>query len=236
MGFAPNVFLFGAVSAVIHYNCFSLFLAVIVNRMIGIHMISYFDDYGAYSPETVSGEELITFELPPNSMGIKMEGPKYKVGKSVEFLGLMGDCAQVEPGMSLRIYLPEEKINKWVNIAGELVESGTIQRKSLEELIGELSSPQTSIMGRFGRPAIKPLYVWVNARPYGDKLDPPTSFTLDVLSWWVASLRAPLPRAVPPRSSVPDILIYTDAATSTRIASANVIPAESYKSSGAFDQ
>ena len=50
MGFIPKVLLFGAVSAVIHYNCFSRRLAVIINRMLGIPMISYFDDYGPYPP------------------------------------------------------------------------------------------------------------------------------------------------------------------------------------------
>ena len=34
-----------------------------------------------------------------------MKGPKYKVGKSVGFLGLWGDFFQVESGVFLRIYL-----------------------------------------------------------------------------------------------------------------------------------
>ena len=32
-------------------------------------MLSYFDDYGSYSPETVSSESLLTFDLSPNSLG-----------------------------------------------------------------------------------------------------------------------------------------------------------------------
>ena len=181
----------------------------------------------------MSREALLTCDLSHNSLGIKMQGPKYKVGKSAEFLGLRGDFPQVESCMFLMIYLPDEKINKWANIADEVIESGTTQHKSLEKLIGKLSFPQTSIMGRFGRPVIKPLYVWVNAHPYVDKPDP---FTLDVISWWAASLRASLPRTVPPRPSVPDILIYTDAAAPTRIVSAIATPVEPYKSPGAFDQ
>ena len=41
MGFIPRALLFGAVSAVIPYNCFSRAFAVLINRMFGIPLLSY---------------------------------------------------------------------------------------------------------------------------------------------------------------------------------------------------
>ena len=69
-------------------------------------------------------------------------------------------------------------------------------------------------MGRFGWSVITPLYTWVNAHPYVEK---PNPYTIDVLSWWAASLRDSRPMTVFPRHAVPDILVYMDASTSTRI-------------------
>ena len=45
--FFPRALLFGAVSAVIHYNCFARALAVLINHTLGIPVINYFDDFGA---------------------------------------------------------------------------------------------------------------------------------------------------------------------------------------------
>ena len=60
MGCVLEVLLyFGAVSAAIHYNGFSRFLAVVVNRALGIQALSYFDDYGTFRAEDVSREALI---------------------------------------------------------------------------------------------------------------------------------------------------------------------------------
>ena len=43
-GFHPRTLLFGAVAAVLHYNCFSLILAVSANLILGIPTVHYFDD------------------------------------------------------------------------------------------------------------------------------------------------------------------------------------------------
>ena len=71
MGFIPKVLLFGEVSAVIHYNCFPRCLAVLINEMLGIPMLSYFGDYGDFPTETVSREALSTFDLASGSLGMK---------------------------------------------------------------------------------------------------------------------------------------------------------------------
>ena len=107
--------------------------------------------------------------------------------------------------------------------------SGLYTSQILRKTHRELSFPQTPIMGRFGSSMTKPLYVWVNAHPYVEML---SAYLLDVLRWWAASLRASRPRTVFTRPSAPGFIIYTDAATSTRIISAIVISVDSFKSSG----
>ena len=67
-----------------------------------------------------------------------MQGPKYTAGKSIEFLGLRCDFPQVESGMLLRIYLPEEEITKWATLVGEIVELWTTQPQILREADREI--------------------------------------------------------------------------------------------------
>ena len=43
--FVPKVFLFGAVSAVIHYNCFAGIFSVLANKILGLPVFNYFDDF-----------------------------------------------------------------------------------------------------------------------------------------------------------------------------------------------
>ena len=56
--FIPKVLLFGAVSSVIHYNCFIRLLAVLMNRILGIPILNYFDDFGSLSPEPLGAKAL----------------------------------------------------------------------------------------------------------------------------------------------------------------------------------
>ena len=76
MAFHPKALLFGATSAVLHYNCFPRLLAVLANRIFGIPLIGYFDDFGALVPADVIRHALSTFERFCNSMGIALKNPK----------------------------------------------------------------------------------------------------------------------------------------------------------------
>ena len=73
----------------------------------------------------------------------------------------------------------------------------------------------------------------VKRPPILRKTRPPQSSTCYTVG--PPSYRLP-PMTVILRPSVPDILIYADAATPSRILSAITIPADTYKSSGSFDQ
>ena len=67
-GFTPKVLLFGAVSAVLRYNCFSRSLAVLINRMFGIPLVSYFDDFGSFCPAELAPKALSVFQKQQKSL------------------------------------------------------------------------------------------------------------------------------------------------------------------------
>ena len=50
MAFHPKALVFGAVSAVLRYNCFSRIISVIFNKIFGIPLLAYFEDFGALVP------------------------------------------------------------------------------------------------------------------------------------------------------------------------------------------
>ena len=60
--FTHKVLLSGAVSAVIHYNCFSRLLAVLMNLALRIPVLNYFDDFGALVPFDLRREALSACE------------------------------------------------------------------------------------------------------------------------------------------------------------------------------
>ena len=60
-GFWPRALLFGAVAAVLHYNCFSRIIAVLANRIFGLPMVNYFDDLGCLILSQISRTGLNNF-------------------------------------------------------------------------------------------------------------------------------------------------------------------------------
>ena len=231
MGFVPKVLLFGAVSAVLHYNSFSRALAVLVNRYLGIPLCNYYDDFGAYTPSIIKEQSLRAFESFSETLGANLNPDKSKAKDSLKFLGLKGDFPHVKSGMLLRIYLPRSKIVAWSNLISEIISKGSIEHKPLESLIGKLSFTQTSIFGRFGRTLLRFLQTKLHRRPYEKIL---AEEEIDILKWRIASLGASIPRVVEPKSSRPEVIIYTDAATSTRIVAAVVLDANEFLRLGGF--
>ena len=78
-----------------------------------------------------------------------------------------------------------------------------------------MSFSQTSIFGRFGRALMQPIHRKLKAPVYQGELARPA---IKVFQWGAGVLRTVCPRRVSPRLNTPHIIIYTDAATSTRIA------------------
>ena len=59
--FPPRALISGAISAVLHYNCCSRILTFPTNRIFGIPLVGYFDDYGDIPPDSLSKPGLSTF-------------------------------------------------------------------------------------------------------------------------------------------------------------------------------
>ena len=60
-GFLSRTMVFGAVAAVLHYNVFSRTLAELVNHYLGMPLLSFFDDFGALTPNCLTPLALQTF-------------------------------------------------------------------------------------------------------------------------------------------------------------------------------
>ena len=230
-GFIPKVLLFGSISAVLHYNCFSRALAVLVNRYLGIPLCNYYDDFGAFTPSPIKEQALRTFEMFSETLGADLNADKSKTKEVIKFLGLKGEFPQLASGMKLKIFLPRSKVIAWSDTILETISKGFIEHKPLEKLIGKLSFTQTSIFGRFGRTLLKSLHSKLHQRPYIGHL---SEEEIDILQWWVASLRASIPRVVEVTSTRPEVIIYTDAATSTRIVAAIVLDVDIFLRIGEF--
>ena len=206
--FFPRALLFGAVTAVLHYNCFARALAVIINLTLGIPALNYFGDFGALVREPNGAAALWMAENTSLTLGAPMETIKSLVDTQLTFLGLLGSVPDPEKGLILRAELPMEKITKWSSITREHITDGRITSKRLEKLIGKMSFTQTSVFGRFCRALLIPLRDKLNLRPY-------TSHVA---------------RSVEIKPKFPQFAIYTDAATSTGITAAlvfnNEIPSD----------
>ena len=128
--------------------------------------------------------------------------------------------------MIIRISLPEHKKGKWENTTHDFASKGAISHNDLAKLIGGLSFAQTSVFGRFGRTLLTPLRDRLKRRPYVAKLP---ADEVDVLRWRVTLRRDDTSRVCVPKLPCPEVIIYTDAATSARIAASLVVDVNEFE-------
>ena len=214
-GFLSRTLLFGASAAVLHYNCFSRIVAVLANHIFGLPLINYFDDFGCFITDFLSEPAVRVFTSFCRMLGIRLKRKKTEVGRRITFLGLEGFFPGRDNSMLLSVDLTESKKRKWAERISEFLDAGVISHQELESLNGRLSFSQTSVFGRFGRALMQPLYKKVNAACYQPVL---SAADARVLEWWRGMLSSIRPRVIYPRTSTPQRIIYTDAATSTLIA------------------
>ena len=135
--------------------------------------------------------------------------------------------------MKLSISLPETKTHVWCEMMGRLITLGVATEQELQIMVGRLSFAQTCVFGKMGRAMPPPFYGKLKARTYHPILE---ERELNALRWWAVALKALLPRTIRPYQQYPDLIIYTDAATSTQIICALVIGVESCKSAPAVNE
>lgn len=143
------------------------------------------------------------------------------------FLGLEGSFPFPQSGMTLSIDHPLVKRVNWARMIDNILELGVATHSQLESLIGRLSFSQTSIFGRFGRPMISPLYVNLDTLHYHPIL---SDREIRVLQWWKTAITNLEPRTVSERRGRPGVVVFTDAATTTRIIAGVAIFRSEFKS------
>ena len=57
-----------------------------MTNALGLPVVSHYDDFGAYFPDSVSKEEIATLRSPIPILVVKMGASKYKAVESVGFL------------------------------------------------------------------------------------------------------------------------------------------------------
>ena len=217
VAFPPKALVFGAVSAVLHYNCFSRLISVMFNKIFGIPLLAYFDDFGALVPARLCERALRTFESFCETLGIRLKVAKTELGTRLTFLGLKGNFPRPSNGMTLSIRLPKKKAAAWAMSIAAHASCGKISHADLESVIGRLSFTQTSVFGRIGRAMLSPLYTKLHATHYDQTLD---QKELTTLRWWVVALGHMVPRVATPKPTVTERVVYTDAAGKSAIIAA----------------
>ena len=128
--------------------------------------------------------------------------------------------------------LPRNKILAWSALIDEFIDAKSISHNQLEKLIGSLSFTQTSVFGRIGRTLLTPLHRMLRKHPSQESL---SADELGLLARRAASITAARPRSVYLKSHLPEVVIYTDAATSTALIAAVIIDVANFAKGPAFD-
>ena len=231
-GFVPRTLLFGAVAAVLRYNCLSRIIDVLANLLLGLPVVNYFDDYGCPLRTSISARGLGVFSDFPNTLGNWLKGDKTDLGRQLVFLGLQGNFPGPETDALLRVKLPGDKKNYCSDRIEDFLHAGSVTHKELESLVGRLSYSQTSIFGRFGRAMMHPLYRKLRSGYYQPKL---SGVDTSILQRWKEILIATRPRIVRKRRNTPHNILYTDAETGARVIAAVLFGRDEFTRTGTIE-
>ena len=107
--FFHRVLLFGAVSAVIHYNCIARSLAVLINRALGIPVLNYFDDFGALVPEPLGAMAIWAVGNTSSTIGAPTKTIKSIADTQMAFLGILVPISGPAEMTHIEHQLPKER-------------------------------------------------------------------------------------------------------------------------------
>ena len=196
-GFVSRTLVFGATSAVLHYNVFSRLVTSLVNRLFGIPMICFFDDFSALIHRVLPNKAMAVFSRFCEAIGITLKPRKSDVGHEITFLGLLGWFPKAANNYTLRISLPEEKRKALSDLLADFVSKCPLSLQDLGKLVGRLPFSQTLLFGKFARTQLRPLYQKLRRRVYNARL---TSSGAAVFQWSGEVARPFSPRVCMPRS------------------------------------
>ena len=206
--------MFGSIAAVIHYNIFSRIVAELACIFMGLPIVVYFDDFGALIPASLGPEALKAFTSFCAILRIKLKISKSQVGDRITFLGLEGLFHSPANLMKLSARLTTDKASEWIDTVKGFLERGRVGRKELESLIGKLGFSQTCLFGKFDRCQLRALYLKLHQKWFVSTI---TERETLVSRWWISALRNVSPRIASSPALQADLIVYTDAATSSRL-------------------
>ena len=108
-GFVSRALMFGDTAAVLHYSVFSRLVTALVNRLFGIPLICFFDDFAALIHRLLGSNALQVSTSFRSLLGIRLKPGKSEVGSRGTCLGLSGWFTGSDNEHTLHISLPNEK-------------------------------------------------------------------------------------------------------------------------------
>ena len=159
-------------------------------------------------------------------LGIKLNDSKTEKGHALALLGVFGEFHGPRNDMSLTISLPKaQSVASSLNLR-DFITRWTIHREKLAIVIAKLSFAQTSIFGRVCRAMMTSLYQKINAPLYSPDL---SDREASAVPWRAIALLNLTPRLTRRRGPITDVIIYTDAATTTQIIAAILIDQRTFR-------
>ena len=208
--FFSRTLLFGSTASVLHYNIFARIVTELFNKIFGIPLISFFDDFGCLMRPDLLHDALRTFQRFCGALNVVLKVEKTEVGHRIPFLGLLGDFPSLSNGGRLAVSLTTEKADSWLNLVLTVLKEGRISHQVLEGLIGKLSFSQAALFGKFARSQMRVLYRKLYRKIYCSQL---SHRERAVLIWWCAIFRELSPRITRDIKRFPDFVLYSDAAS-----------------------
>ena len=90
-GYRPKDLMFGSTASVLRYTCFSRIIAFLYNRLLGLPMVGYIDDFGEICPPNQTDGALSNFAQFCDRIGIALKTTKSLAPNMITFLCLLGD-------------------------------------------------------------------------------------------------------------------------------------------------
>ena len=178
--------------------------------------VGYKDDYGPVLPKRLTHAVSGTFTSFIDCLEGSLKKGKSDAGPKVEFLRVTAALLGGSDGAIAELSLAPERIRKWVAPLFQTREAGTASLAHMQKFAGKLSIALTATMGRFGKSAMKIMYVFFATN--GGRL--PKEFQQCLLPeiaprsiLWRRPLSAPSP-----------IRLYLDAAVEGGLASLTSLP------------
>lgn len=207
-GFATRTLIFWSVAAVMRHNVLSRLLVSLANRYLGIPMAGYFYDFAEIIRSTLWKDALDAFARFFPLMGFHPKKKKSEAGQSMAFVDLLGSSPCSSNGGRLLISRTEEKRAIWPSLLPSYLTEGRISHRCLGKLIGRLSSPQTSLFGKFPRTQLRPMYRKFRRMVYPARL---SLYERTVPRWWKEAVADFTPRMAVHRPDRHRWIVYPDA-------------------------